>query len=43
MRLIDEGVYFNSPDPARDDSLPIHTACKAGNQAMVNTLIGMGA
>jgi hypothetical protein len=43
MRLINEGVYFNAPDPARDEALPIHTACKAGNQAMVDTLIEMGA
>lgn len=42
MRLINEGVYFNSPDPARDEVLPIHTACKAGNQAMVDTLMQMG-
>lgn len=43
MRLINEGVYFNCPDPARDEALPIHTACKAGNQAMVDTLMQMGA
>ena len=42
MKLIQEGVYFNSPDSSRDDALPIHTACKAGNRAMLDTMIEMG-
>lgn len=42
-QLLQEGVYFNAPDAGRGDALPIHTACQAGNQTMIDKLMEMGA
>ncbi len=42
-QLIQEGVYYHSPDSARGGAFPIHTACQAGNQEMINMLLEMGA
>ncbi|GAB5032970.1 Hypothetical protein NocV09_01101600 [Nannochloropsis oceanica] len=43
QQLLQEGVYFNAPDSGRGDALPIHTACQAGNQTMIDALLQMGA